>query len=49
MVREIPNANHLFQTAKTGKVNEYGEIEETISPEVLSIISKWTRNLETSK
>jgi uncharacterized protein len=32
LVKEIPNVNHLFQTAKTGKVTEYAEIEETISP-----------------
>ena len=41
LVKEIQNVNHLFQTANTGKVNEYGEIEETISPEVLALISDW--------
>ena len=37
----LPNLNHFFQNAKTGKIHEYGEIEETISPEVLAIITKW--------
>ncbi len=37
------NLNHLFQTAKTGGVREYGEIEETIAPEVLEKISRWVR------
>lgn len=33
--------NHLFQPAKTGSVDEYREIEQTIDEEVLSAISKW--------
>lgn len=46
MVKEIPNVNHLFQTAITGKVTEYGEIEETISPDVLALILSWIKDLE---
>lgn len=45
LVKEIPNVNHLFQTAKTGKVSEYGEIEETISSKVLSLIANWITDL----
>jgi hypothetical protein len=37
----LPNLNHLFQNCETGAVSEYGQIEETISPEVLEIISEW--------
>ena len=37
----IENLNHLFQTAKTGAISEYGEIEETFSPKVLKIIEEW--------
>jgi pimeloyl-ACP methyl ester carboxylesterase len=33
--------NHLFQTAATGAVSEYAEIEETIAPEALQTISDW--------
>jgi hypothetical protein len=38
---ELENLNHLFQHCKTGAIAEYGEIEETISPEVLEIIKDW--------
>ncbi|HEY7799773.1 MAG TPA: alpha/beta fold hydrolase [Hyphomonadaceae bacterium] len=38
---ELPNLNHLFQTAKTGAVAEYGEIEETFAPIGLTTISDW--------
>ncbi|WP_214071466.1 alpha/beta hydrolase [Mucilaginibacter sp. dw_454] len=37
----MPGLNHLFQHAGTGETNEYAKIEETISPEVLDIITKW--------
>lgn len=37
----LDNLNHLFQNCKTGLVAEYGEIEETISPNVLDTISAW--------
>lgn len=37
--------NHLFQTAKTGSVMEYGQIEETISPAVLEKIASWIKSL----
>ena len=37
----LENLNHLFQNCKTGLVTEYGEIEETISPNVLDTISAW--------
>ncbi|MDT0293327.1 alpha/beta hydrolase family protein [Mesonia ostreae] len=40
-VKELENLNHLFQTATTGMPNEYGQIEETISPKVLEIIKDW--------
>ena len=40
-VREMPGLNHLFQTAKSGAPAEYAEIEETISPAVLTLVSDW--------
>ena len=40
-VHRLPKHNHLFQRALTGLVNEYGTIEETISPEVLNLIRDW--------
>lgn len=45
MIKEYPNLNHLFQHSTTGDVSEYGEIEETISPEVLEDIAKWINKL----
>ena len=38
---ELPGLNHLFQTAKTGAVSEYSQIDETIAPVVLEKISAW--------
>jgi hypothetical protein len=40
-IKEIPNLNHLFQTAQTGLPAEYVKIEETISPVALKTISDW--------
>jgi len=33
--------NHLFQTAKTGGVDEYSRIEETFSPRALELMTNW--------
>lgn len=40
-VKELPNLNHLLQTAETGNISEYTKIEETISPVALQIIGDW--------
>jgi uncharacterized protein len=40
-VLELPGLNHLFQTALTGAPSEYGEIEETLSPSALDLITRW--------
>ena len=37
----IPGLNHLFQHCTKCTVAEYAELTETISPEVLEIISNW--------
>lgn len=44
-IKELEGLNHLFQHCKTGSVNEYATIEETISPEVLEILVKWINGL----
>jgi len=41
----LPDLNHLFQTAQTGSPNEYGKIEETISPTALQAISDWLNEI----
>jgi pimeloyl-ACP methyl ester carboxylesterase len=38
---ETPGLNHLFQTCSTGAIAEYAQIEETIAPSVLQLISSW--------
>ena len=38
---ELPGMNHLLQDAKTGAPNEYGDIEETVSPAALEVITDW--------
>ena len=45
MIKEYPALNHLFQHCATGLPTEYGQIEETISPEVLEDIAKWIQSL----
>jgi hypothetical protein len=40
-IDEMPGLNHLFQTAKTGSITEYAQIEETISPVALDKIAGW--------
>jgi hypothetical protein len=37
----MPGLNHLFQTAKTGSTMEYAQIEETMSPAVLDLVTHW--------
>ena len=44
-VKSYPGLNHLFQHAETGAPTEYYEIEETISPVVLSDIVTWIKGL----
>ena len=40
-VKELAGMNHLFQTAETGALSEYGTLEETFSPIALNIVSDW--------
>jgi hypothetical protein len=42
-VETLPGLNHLFQPARTGGVNEYGEIEITMAPELLERVAGWLR------
>ena len=45
-LRELPDLNHLFQHCETGSPNEYFEIEETISPEVLEMIVRFVKGIK---
>lgn len=40
----MPELNHLMQHAVTGEMAEYGEIRETISPEVLDAVVKFIKD-----
>ena len=44
-IRPMEGLNHLFQHCSTGETDEYGEIEETISPEVISEMVSWVKSL----
>ena len=46
-VKMLPGLNHLFQTSTTGKISEYSQIEETISPVALETMLEWL--METTK
>lgn len=46
LFKSYPTLNHLFQHCTTGLPTEYGQIEETISPEVLRDIADWIGSLE---
>jgi len=42
---KLEGLNHLFQHSEKGLPSEYGNIEETFSPEALKIISDWILGL----
>lgn len=44
-IMPLDGLNHLFQHCNTGSTNEYATIEETVSPEVLNIITLWIKAL----
>ncbi|MBX3562293.1 MAG: alpha/beta hydrolase [Sphingomonas sp.] len=38
---ELPGLNHMFQTARTGGIGEYADIEETMAPGAMETITDW--------
>ena len=38
---ELPDLNHLFQTAGTGSPSEYDKLEEIIAPSALITVAHW--------
>ncbi len=42
-IKSYPDSNHLFQECETGQMDEYGKIEQTISPQVLKDIANWLK------
>lgn len=45
LIKEYPSLNHLFQSCTEQTSLQYGEIEETISIQVLEDIAKWITTL----
>jgi hypothetical protein len=37
----LPDANHLFQSAHTGGLEEYGQLPPDFTPNLLPTISNW--------
>ncbi|MDX5421968.1 MAG: alpha/beta hydrolase, partial [Hymenobacteraceae bacterium] len=48
-VKMFESKNHLFQTAKTGSIPEYAEIEETIAPDVVEYVVNWMNSQRVGK
>ena len=46
-IKLMPGLNHLMQHAVTGDAGEYGDIRETISPEVLESIAQFITSCST--
>ena len=44
-IKSYPGLNHMFQPCLTGEASEYAQIEQTISPEVLSDIISFIKEL----
>jgi len=40
-VVELPGLNHMFQHAETGSPKEFAQIEETVAPEVVTLMTRW--------
>lgn len=40
-VMMLDGLNHMFQTAETGSMMEYAQIEETFDPEAMTVVSDW--------
>jgi uncharacterized protein len=47
-ILELQGMNHLLQDAKTGAPSEYDDIEETMSPTALKIITDWVSKTTSS-
>jgi uncharacterized protein len=43
--QSLPGLNHLFQTSKTGSIQEYGVLEETFSPQALEVMTTWLKEV----
>ncbi|SFH08848.1 alpha/beta hydrolase family protein [Pontibacter chinhatensis] len=44
-IKEFENKNHLFQTTSTGLIGEYGQLDETMAPDVVAYMVDWINSL----
>lgn len=44
-IKALPSLNHLLQTANTGDLSEYENIDETISPVAMNVMAEWIKNI----
>lgn len=44
-IKSYNGLNHLFQECETGAIDEYGKIEQTISPQFLTDMTNWLKEL----
>lgn len=49
LLKKYDGLNHLFQHCSTGYIDEYAQIDETISPEVLYDIAEWINKVTSEK
>ena len=42
-VHELKGLNHLFQECRSCTTIEYGQLDQTVSPEVLDLIAAWLK------
>ena len=47
--RTLPGLNHLMQECETGTVEEYGAIEQTMSPQVLEMMGEWLNKVRQTR
>lgn len=45
LLKEYDGLNHLFQHCHTGLPDEYGQIEETFSEEVIADMAQWIKSV----
>jgi fermentation-respiration switch protein FrsA (DUF1100 family) len=44
-IKELEGLNHLFQECKLCTVNEYGQLQQTISPTALDVMTTWMKKI----
>jgi uncharacterized protein len=44
-VLTLPDANHLFQSAKTGSPTEYGMLDQAFTPDFLPLVTGWVASV----